>query len=79
MLLATEAMPETRLHFCHFPAVCYSCKIRTLQTTLPAKRARPNHISLATCQIELRATFLAISPEKLAHYPVQGTYHCGAS
>ena len=21
MLLATEAMPETRLHFCHFPAV----------------------------------------------------------
>jgi len=20
-LLATEAMPETRLHFCHFPAV----------------------------------------------------------
>jgi len=21
MSLATEAMPETRLHFCHFPAV----------------------------------------------------------
>jgi len=25
MSLATEAMPEMRLHFCHFPAVFYIC------------------------------------------------------
>ena len=35
MLLATEALPETRLHFCHFPAVfqknaCFSVAVCAL-------------------------------------------------
>jgi len=50
-----------------------------LQTTLHAERTQLNPISLASCRSGLRAIFLAISPEKLAHYPVQETYHSGAN
>jgi len=46
MLLATKAMPETRLHFCHFPAVLQGIKklvgarARQLVVPIHAHRSR---------------------------------------
>jgi hypothetical protein len=73
-----HAWPHQKRHWRAAPAANRS-GARRLQTTLHAKRARPNPMSLTICQSRLRATFPALSPEKLAHYPVQKMYHCGAS
>jgi len=75
----THACP-TRVHkLWRAAAAANRSEVRRLQTSLHAKCARPNPISLTTCRSRLRATFPAISTEKLANYPVQETDHCGSS